>query len=246
MQAVLYVCHGTRDGEGKAQVAEFMELSMPKISVPIQEYSFLELAKPAIEDGILRCIERGATKIAVQPLLLFSAGHAKRDIPRQIAEMQKQFPNLSFSYGQPFGVHDAMVDILIDRMLEKQPEIKKSARILLVGRGSSDPDVKRYFHEIETRLMQKTSVSNISTCYLAACEPNVDEGLAAVMEDEKAEQIFIIPYLLFTGILMKRLERMVSSLSHVNHKLFLCRQLHDHSNLVSLLKERVFEAVEKG
>lgn len=245
LQAVLYVSHGTRDEEGKLEVAEFMNKSMPNIDVPIQEYCFLELANPSIEDGILRLKERGATKIAVIPLLLFLAGHAKRDIPKQIEEMRKKFPNLSFSIGRPFGVHDLMVDILVDRMLEKQPEIYKTARILLVGRGSSDPDTKRYFHDIETRLRKKTSVSNISTCYLAACEPDVETGLDSVLADEEADQIFIIPYLLFTGILLKRLEHKVSKLLKVNRNLFLCRQLHYHPNLVLLLKERVFEAVEK-
>lgn len=245
MQAVLYVSHGTRCQEGQAQVAEFMAYSMPEINVPIQEYGFLELAKPTIEDGILRCIERGATKIVVVPLLLFLAGHAKHDIPKHISEMQKKFPKLTFSYGKPLGVHDAMIDILIDRMLKKQSEIKKTARILIVGRGSSDPDTKRYFHEIEKRLKRKISVSKISTCYLAACEPNVETGIASVLQDEDAEQIFIVPYLLFTGILMKSLERMVSKLPNVNQKLFLCRQLHFHPNLVSLLNERVHEALEK-
>lgn len=245
LQAVLYVSHGTRDEEGQLQVAEFMNRSMPNIDVPIQEYCFLELANPSIEDGILRCLERGATKIAVIPLLLLLTGHAKRDIPKQIDEMQKKFPSLSFSYGRPFGVHDLMIDILVDRMLEKQSEINKTARILLVGRGSSDPDTKQYFRDIERRLMQKASVSKISSCYLAACEPDVETGFASVLEDEEADQVFIIPYLLFTGILLKRLERMVSKVPQVNRNLFLCRQLHYHPNLVLLLKERVFEVVGK-
>lgn len=241
MQAVLYVSHGTRCQEGQAQVAELMKHTISKINVPIQEYCFLELAEPSIKEGILRCMKRGATKIAVIPVLLFLAGHAKHDIPKQINEMQKKFPNLIFTYGRPFGVHDSIIEILIDRMLEKQQVINKNARILLVGRGSSDPDTKRYFTEIEKSLNQKISVSKISTCYLAACEPNVETGLSSVLEGN-AQQIFIVPYLLFTGILMQRLERMVSQLQNFNRKLFLCRQLYFHPNIVSLLTERVREA----
>lgn len=242
MQAVLYVSHGSRCQEAQAQVAELMVRSMHKVDVPIQEYCFLELAKPTMLEGIFRCIERGATRIAVVPLLLLSAGHAKHDIPKLLKKMQVHFPNIKFTYGRPLGVHDAIIDIVIERMLEKQTSIEKEACILLVGRGSSDPDTKRYFHEIEQQLKRKTAVANITTCYLAACEPDFKTGLASVL-DSHAKQVFVIPYLLFTGVLMQRMEQVIAQLPDCNRTVFLCKHLYFHQNIVQLLLERVRETM---
>lgn len=240
MQAILYVSHGTRCHIGQAQVAELMQYTMPKINAPIQEYCFLELAKPSLEEGVISCVKKGATRIAVVPLLLLLTSHAKYDIPNQLKKIQKKFPDIPFSYGRPLGVHDAIIDILVDRMLEKQQVIKESAQVLLVGRGSSDPDTKRYFYEIEQRLKRKITVSNVTTCYLAACEPNVETGLASVIASRE-EQIFVVPYLLFTGMLMQSLERTVTMLFRDHHNVFLCRPFHFHENIVRLLSERVRE-----
>lgn len=240
MRAVIYVSHGSRLKEAQAQVAEFMESCMSAIDVPIQEYCFLELAAPSLKEGVERCIERGAMKIAIAPLLLLLTGHAKRDIPQQVKRLQTEYPNVIFTYGQPLGVQDAIMDIVVERMLEQQATIEKDARILLVGRGSSDPDTKLYFQEIEQRLKRKTGVSNITTCYLAACQPDLETGLATVI-DSHAQQIFVVPYLLFTGILMQRLERRMMQLANFNRTIFLCKHLHFHKNIVNVLAERVRE-----
>ena len=47
------------------------------IDVPIQEICFLELAAPSMDEGITKCVERGATKIAVVPILLLTAAPCK-------------------------------------------------------------------------------------------------------------------------------------------------------------------------
>lgn len=242
MQAVLYICHGSRLKEAQAQVAEFMTKCMAVIDIPIQEYCFLELASPSLEQGVQRCLERGATRIAIVPLLLLLAGHAKHDIPQQISRLQQQYPEVSFTYGRPLGVHDDMIDIIVDRMLEQQNVIDKDAHVLLVGRGSSDPDIKQYFHDIERRLEQKTGLTNVTTCYLAACEPNFETGLASVLE-HSAKQVFIIPYLLFTGILMHRLQDRVARLEGFNRTIFLCNHLHFHKNIIRILATRVRETL---
>ncbi len=236
MRAVLYVCHGSRLREAQVQVAEFMSITMSEIKAPIQEYCFLELANPSMQEGVARCIERGATSIKVIPFLLLLTGHAKRDIPEQLNIMKKQYPNITFTYGAPLGIHDALIQIIIERMLEQQPTIEKDAHVLLVGRGSSDPITPVYFQKIESRLKHKTAITNISTCYLAACQPDFETGLSSVLE-QNPKQLFIVPYLLFTGVLMQRLEQRIEQLS--NRNIYLCRHLYFHKNIVHVLSERV-------
>ncbi len=244
MQAVLYISHGSRMKEAQAQVCEFMKKCMASIEIPIQEYCFLELAPPSLEEGVKRCVERGATRIAAVPFLLLLAGHAKCDIPQQLSRLQRKFPKISFTYGRPLGVNDEMIEILLERMLQKQNAIAQDARVLLVGRGSSDPQIKYDFHEIEQRLKQKTGLANVKTCYLAACKPDFETGLASVLEPS-AKQVFVIPYLLFTGVLMHRLQERMKQLDGFNRTIFLCSHLHFHENIICVLANRVAEAVAK-
>lgn len=242
MQAVLYVAHGSRINEGVRQAEAFLRKSMIKIDVPIQEHSFLELAEPTIEEGFVKCMEQGATSIAIVPLLLLPAGHAKHDIPREIKRMQERFPNVHICYGQPLGVHDAIVDILVERIMEKQETIANDACILLVGRGSSDPETGQYFREIATLLKQKSGISRVSTCFLAACKPDFETGLEMEVK-QGSSQIFVVPYLLFTGVLMKTMEQKIRELKTPNQSFLLCHSLGYHENLVRVLTDRVQEVL---
>lgn len=242
MKAVLYVAHGSRMKEAIQETSVFVKKMMNRVDVPIQTLCFIELAKPTIQEGIAQCIEKGATHIAIVPILLLKAGHAKRDIPQEIAKAKETFPHVSFSYGRPFGVHESMIDVLVERIKEQQSRIVPESRVLLVGRGSSDPGVLADFHRIKELLNKKINVASINVCYLAAREPNLEEGLAKEIKSG-AKQMFIVPYLLFTGLLIKSLEEKVNELELNNQSFFLCRYLGYHERIADLLFDRVQEAL---
>ena len=243
MQAVLYIAHGSRIQEACNQARSFINKCIQQISVPIQEICFLELASPSIEEGFARCIEQGATKIAVVPVLLLSAGHAKKDIPNKLKEMNNRFPHVEISYGRPFGVHHKIVDVIMERIREQQVAIHHDAMVLLVGRGSSDPQVKQDLGEIASLLQRRYPFKRIETCFLAAAEPSFEEGLElAKTYDHK--QVFIIPYLLFTGVLMNQMKNTIRKLSNSNQQFILCTYLGYHPYLRDVVNERVQEQME--
>ena len=82
--------------------------------------------------------------------------------------------------------------------------------VLLVGRGSSDPDVKRDLTRIGKCLKQRCIIKHVEVCFLTAAEPSFQEGLEGSNESG-AEQVFVIPYLFFTGILMKKIEKYIKA-----------------------------------
>ena len=55
-------------------------------------------------------VERGAQQVAVVPMLLLAAGHAKRDIPATIQELSAEFPDTSLTLCRHVGEHEAIVD----------------------------------------------------------------------------------------------------------------------------------------
>ncbi|MFC0526036.1 sirohydrochlorin chelatase [Pontibacillus salicampi] len=241
MQAILYVCHGSRVAEGRRQAVSFVEQCQESVDAPIQEICFLELADPTIEQGITACVEKGATHIAVIPILLLTATHAKHDIPEEVDNMKSRYPHVHFQYGAPFGVHRRIVDILVERIQEQGKRIEDDDMILLVGRGSSDPDVKKSFASIEGYVQAKTGVHHIQTCFLAAADPSFEEGLE-IAKQSQAKRVFVLPYLLFTGVLMGEMTEAIEALD--THKEFvLCQYLGYHDNLRDVLQDRVKEAI---
>jgi len=240
MQAVLYVAHGSRIKAGVEEAIQFIKSSQAMIDVPIQEICFLELVAPSMDEGITKCVERGATKIAVVPILLLTAAHANEDIPFEIEVGKIMYPDIEFTYGKAFGIHPKIVDSLYDRIVEQQVAIAKDAQILIVGRGGSDPAVKNDLNEIAQLLANKYSFNKVSVCFLYGAEPHFDEALLQ-LQNAPQKQVFIIPYLLFSGVLMNGIEKKIVKQSTTGQQIILCENLGYHKYVQDVLVERVKE-----
>ncbi|HWO95194.1 MAG TPA: sirohydrochlorin chelatase [Bacillus sp. (in: firmicutes)] len=241
MEAVLYICHGSRMKEACEQAFAFVETCMEKVSVPIQEISFLELAEPSIEQGFRRCVEQGATRIYAVPVLLLTAVHAKKDIPDILSRLRRQYPDVDIVYGRPFGVHESITEILYERIMETNVSIDEESLVLLVGRGSSDPDVKRDLKGLADLLKERYELKDVSVCFLTAAEPILEDALEK-NRSSNYSKVFIVPYLLFTGLLMKRIERAVCDVNkRSNQQFILTHYLEYHPHLKNVLIERVEE-----
>jgi sirohydrochlorin ferrochelatase len=241
MEAILYICHGSRIKKACDEAIAFVKSCIDQNPVSIQEYCFLEISAPTIEDAYERCVQRGATKIIVLPVLLLTAVHAKEDIPNELERIQKRFPNVEMVYGRPIGVHHDMIDILVERLKETGECLDGNSMVLLIGRGSSDPDVKRDLSEIALLLQKKTGVNKVDICYLAAAEPDLDQGLQAASQSSY-KKIFIIPYLLFTGILMNTIQKTLKQdYADADKEYILCNYLGYHPLIGDILQERFTE-----
>ncbi|MFJ7981275.1 sirohydrochlorin chelatase [Lysinibacillus xylanilyticus] len=238
MQAILYIAHGSRVKAGVEQAVNFLKSVQQEIEIPIQEISFLELATPAIAEGIASCINQGATAIAIVPILLLAAQHAKHDIPSEIDKAKKQYPQVRFTYGEPLGVHELLIDTLQTRILEAGCPTK-DASVLVIGRGSSDPAVKRDLDKIATRLRDKYDYEAVDTCFLYGMGPTFEEWL---QQENKDSQVFIVPYLLFTGVLRQNITKRLQD--YENKNVILCESLGYDDNVRKVLVERIYRLIK--
>lgn len=123
---LLVVGHGTRLQAGQQQLLDLVA-SMSELcpSVPI-EASFLELAEPTIEGAIAKFKERGIRKIFVVPILLFSAAHARDDIPNAVQEASQMLGVEVAGQSDPLNNHWATLSLSMLRsyqaMLCSNPE----------------------------------------------------------------------------------------------------------------------------
>ncbi|MDM5200471.1 sirohydrochlorin chelatase [Fictibacillus enclensis] len=241
MKALLLICHGSRTKAGTEKAREFAEQCMRHIDYPIKEVCFLELSKPDIAKGVESCVRQGATSICAIPILLLTAAHAKEDIPGELQIQQERFPHIEFSYGKPFGVHESISSLLWERITESTDAFKEKSLILLVGRGSSDPDVKRDLKAIAAHLEENYKIPPIETCFLTAAQPSFEEMLR--LAGWGYEQVIVVPYLLFPGILLSGMKKAIAEQAReTGQELILCEALGYHPVLQEVLLSRVDEA----
>ncbi|WP_173917395.1 sirohydrochlorin chelatase [Halobacillus sp. Marseille-Q1614] len=236
MQGVLYVSHGTRYEKGKQEAIDFIRSIQSEVDAPLQEICFLEINNPNVEEGIQKLVEAGAQSISVVPILLLTAGHALKDIPMELEKAQQKYPSISFTYGEPLGVQDRLIDVVEERIRE----VNEDSDVLLVGRGSYDPqtriDIESIAGSLEKRLGRK-----VETAYLAAIKPSFDEALEQV-KDGRA--LIVAPYLWFDGLLIQSMNKKVEALNDKGLDVVLAHYLSDHPNFKEALVDRVHQSFE--
>ncbi|WP_368503880.1 sirohydrochlorin chelatase [Alkalihalophilus sp. As8PL] len=249
MRAILLVGHGSRDPEGNEQVRKMIdELSTQLDPSLLIETCYLEFAKPTIEQGIQSCVEKGAKSVFVIPLMLLAAGHSKIHIPAAIDESKKKYPQVQFTYGRPFGIHEETMEICKDRLVEVGENLANadpSTAILLLGRGGSDPDANGDLYKITRLLWEKLDYKLVEPAFMGVTDPLIKEGVERCIK-LGAKKIVILPYFLFTGILIKRLETMVEEFeqeySGIEFKL--SGYFGFHRKLQTIIKDRIEEALQ--
>lgn len=242
MQGILYISHGSRIPGAISEAIHCVRSVQKQVDIGLQEICFLELAEPTVEQGIAALVNQGATKIAIVPMLLLSAGHYYQDIPEEVSRVQSKYNHITFTYGKPLGVQDRMIDILMDRINETNIPVNVDAKILLVGRGSTHAQTKTDIQKIAALLQQKGKLNDVDTCFLTACDPPFEEALDLALKEHHS-QVFIVPYLWFTGVLLGNMEEKIANIHSATKQVILCRQLGDHPNIQTVLKERVYEAI---
>lgn len=245
--AVLIVGHGSRLPAGNEEVRQFakrIEAQLPEQL--LVETCFLEFESPNIAQGMKACVERGAQKIITIPIMLLQAGHSKIHIPMAIDEAKELYPHVSITYGRPLGIHPSLIDILEYRLAESgfvKDEQDEDTTVLLVARGGSDLDSNSDVYKIARLLSEQIGVRNVEPAFMGVTYPTVDEG---IMRCEKlgAKKVYMLPYFLFTGILMERMTDWKARYdTEYDMDITLCEYFGYHSLLEKVVIERIEEAL---
>lgn len=247
MDAVLFVGHGSKDPEGNQEVLRFIDSFQELLHVPIRETCFLEFEPPGMVQGMKTCIAKGATRIAVIPIMMFSAGHAKIHIPAAIDEMRAQYPHIEFIYGRPIGVHDQVLEIMRSRLQDSGLQLAaehEDTAVLVVGRGSSDADANSDLFRMSRLLWERLKVKWVETAFIGVTSPLCDEGVERCIR-LGARKVIILPYFLFTGVLIKRMEELVAGFQakYPDVEFSLTEYFGFHPLLQNVLIDRASEAL---
>jgi sirohydrochlorin ferrochelatase len=113
---VVIVDHGSRRQASNDLLTEFVRMYREQTGRPIVELAHMEIAPPDIEAAFGRCVEQGATLVAVSPFFLSPGRHWQEDIPTLAAEAAAKHPGIAHFVAAPIGLHPLMVDIVDSRL----------------------------------------------------------------------------------------------------------------------------------
>ncbi len=165
---------------------------------------FIELSAPPMRDAVADLVASGARDLDVVPLVLVAAGHAKGDIPAALAREQGRHPGLTYRYGRPLGPHPVLLDLLDARLSEVlDPAERADATVVLVGRGSSDPDANADHFKVARLLLEGRGLAGVEAAFISLAEPGVPAALERAHR-LGARRIVVLPYFLFAGVLPTR------------------------------------------
>ncbi len=211
---LLLVGHGTRDSRG---LADFQCLAAVLREMAVDhcvEACYLELAEPTIAAGVSRLVQAGVGQITVAPVLLFSAGHAKRDIPAAVAAAAADYPNIAIRYCEPLDGGAEILALSQKRFTEAlvgRREIPSERTLLLmVGRGSSDADATAAMHRFAQARAKTAAVAKVAVCFVAMQQPSLTTALAEARE-QNFGRIVVQPHLLFHGEVLAQIEAAVQT-----------------------------------
>ncbi|WP_433335227.1 sirohydrochlorin chelatase [Spirillospora sp. CA-294931] len=206
---LLLVGHGTRDEDGVADFGRFVERLRGRMAVPV-EGGFIELSPPPLTEAVASLFEAGHRRVAAVPMVLVAAGHGKGDIPGAMARELVRHPGLSYTYGRPLGPHPTLLRLLGERL--DTVLAGPGTGVLLVGRGSTDPDANSEVHKVARLFWEGRGASGpeqgpgllgVEPAFISLARPSVPEGLER-LRLLGARRIVVLPYFLFSGVLPDR------------------------------------------
>jgi sirohydrochlorin cobaltochelatase len=202
--ALLIVGHGSRDPRGAGEFHELVSLVRDRAPVPV-EGGFIELSRPPISECVNRLRESGAREISAVPLMLLAAGHAKDDVPATLVREKMSHPDLDFHYGRALGIRPELLQLMDERISAVVPEEEKEeTAILVVGRGSSDPDANSDLAKMARLFFEGRPYPLVETAFVSLAPPSVPEALERCRR-LGATRAAVFSYFLFTGVLVERI-----------------------------------------
>ncbi len=113
---VIVLAHGSKVKSGNEGLFKVVEMLRAMEKWDMVDACFLQLAKPGLSEGVKNIVEKGAKKIVVMPLLLFSGNHVLKDIPDEIENEKSKYPEIQFFYARNLGADERIAQIAADRI----------------------------------------------------------------------------------------------------------------------------------
>ncbi len=202
--AVLFCGHGSRDPQAIAEFEEAAAALRARLGDREFATGYLEFARPTIGEALAKLAAGGARRIVAVPVMLFAASHVKNDLPWEMNSFMASHPSVGVRLGRDLAIDAKLLGAAAERVAAAAPADRQDAVLVVIGRGTNDPDANSNISKIARMLWEGRGFGWAEAAYSGVAHPRVDAAL------ERAgrlgfRRIVVFPYFLFTGVLVKRI-----------------------------------------
>jgi sirohydrochlorin cobaltochelatase len=244
--AVLLCGHGSRDPDAIGEFEVAAAALRRRLASPDFATGYLEFARPTIQQGLAGLAARGARRILAVPGMLFAASHVKNDLPWEMNSFMAGNSGIEVKLGRDLAIDPKLLAAAADRIASVAPDGREDSVLVVVGRGTNDPDANSNISKITRMLWEGMGFGWGETAYSGVAHPRVDAAL-----DRAARlgfrRIVVFPYFLFTGVLVKRIYAQTDQAAARFPGIGFVKApyLRDHPKVIDAFVERVVE-IEGG
>jgi len=244
---ILLVGHGSREQKGNEEIEAFASQWRQRRPDDRIDVCFIEFADVTLDAGMDRAAQN-SERVIVVPLILGAAGHVKMEIPHHITDARKRHPNVEFvmakHLGAATGVLQALQSELGKAMLKLDAPDARNTGVVLLGRGSSDMVANGEIAKMARWLFESTDHEMVDLAFTGITFPKVE----TVVQRQVAcgmKQIIVLPYYLYTGVLIERIGRQLERLKqqYPSTSFGLATYIGFNEAIYELLDERVADAI---
>ena len=247
-KGILLCGHGTRKKQGTEAFKKLVAVLKERYTEYVVDYGFLEFNHPLYEAAVERLYQKGVRTIYAMPVILFAGSHAKNDIPYELNTIQSYYPDLTIKMGRHIGVSSFLLDLCKKILTEKEqglsPLDRKETCLLVVGRGTTDPDSNADVHKLCSMLWEGMGYGFATVGYSGTAYPSIAESLKLV-ERLDFKRTIVIPFFFFTGILLDRIYQTVEEHHKSSrHEYVYTRAFGTDEYILKAFDERLQEAID--
>lgn len=211
-KGILLCGHGSRTKSGTESFKELVGLLKARYTEYEVDYGFLEFNHPVYEAAVERMYERGIREIYALPVILFAGSHAKNDIPYEMNTIAKNYNDLTIKMGRHLGVNTFLVELAQKRIQERVAELSplplRETCLMVVGRGTTDPDANSDVHKLACMVGEGMGFGFTTVAYSGTAYPTVSESLELIGRMQ-FKRTLAVPFFFFTGVLLQRIFKQV-------------------------------------
>jgi len=198
--ALLLVGHGSRSPAGLSEMETLLELVREASPTDDVRLGYLELSQPSAAQVLDDLLAEGARDIVVVPLMLYSAGHSKSDIPALIARARTRHAGARIRYGRPFGADYDLLRLARRRIADVDA---LGLPLAVIARGTSDPDANAEVCRIARLIAEMTEAPLALAAFSGVTWPSLPEALRQ-LQLLNVERIAAFTWFIATGVLIDR------------------------------------------
>lgn len=201
---LLLIAHGTRDPCGAEEMQELVALCGDRLGVPVAAAWLEDFAEPDAAAAAGPLVAAGAAVIVTVPLLAFAAGHAKTDVPAQLAALQRSHPGVDVRHGRVLGVHHELLQLAWQRVRAVSPQPAADEVLVVAASGSSDPDANGDLAKAARMTAEGTGHRWVEHAFAGVTWPRIEAVLERAVR-AGAARITVFSWSLLAGLLEQRI-----------------------------------------